>query len=199
MRGNGKFLFPVKALSKVFGAKYCEKLKERSPDKHTKVKKQLWEKPWVVFGKKPFGNPNSVVEYLGGYTHKIAISNNRIKSIDDQNVSFHYKDYRQNGQRKSMTLKHEEFIRRFALHILPKGFVKIRHYGFLSSNWKREKLKILQEKLKVKPQIKVAKESKIRKCQCCKTGNLHTILVFDQRRPPACYLGISQRAAPYKK
>ncbi len=86
-----------------------------------------------------------MVEYLGRYTQKIAISNNRIKSIDDQNVSFHYKDYRQNGQRKSMTLKHEEFIRRFALHILPKGFVKIRHYGFLSSNWKREKLKILQE------------------------------------------------------
>jgi hypothetical protein len=199
IQGDGKFLFPVKALSTVFRAKYCEKLKERSPDNYTRVKKQLWEKQWVVFAKKPFGSPKTVVEYLGRYTHKIAISNHRIQSVNDQNVSFHYKDYRQNGQRKSMTLTHEEFIRRFALHILPKGFVKIRHYGFLSSNWKREKLKILQEKLKVKPQIKVAKESKIRKCQCCKTGNLHTILVFDQRGPPACYLGISQRAAPYKK
>jgi hypothetical protein len=69
----------------------------------------------------------------------------------------------------------------------------------LSSNWKRQKLNILQEKLKVQPQIKVAKVSKIRKCQCCKTGNLHTILVFDQRGPPACYLGISQRSAPCKK
>ena len=194
IRGDGKFLFPVKALSKVFRAKYCEKLKERSPDNYTRVKKQLWEKQWVVFAKKPFGCPKSVVEYLGRYTHKIAISNNRIQAIDDKNVTFDYKDYQQNGLKKQMTLAHEEFIRRFTLHILPKRFVKIRHYGFLSSTWKRQKLKLLQEKLKVHPFVKPTKESKIRKCQCCKTGNLHTILVFDQRGPPAWYLGGSQKS-----
>ena len=73
------------------------------------------------------------MEYLGRYIHKIAISNNRIKSIDAQNVTFAYKDYRVAGAKKKMTLTHQEFIRRFALHILPKRFVKIRHYGFLSS------------------------------------------------------------------
>ncbi|AWG22885.1 IS91 family transposase [Flavobacterium faecale] len=198
IRGDGKYLYNVKALSKMYRGKFCDTLKLRNPDQYTRVRKQLWEKPWVVFAKKPFGNPSSVVEYLGRYTHKIAISNNRIKSIDDTNVVFNYKDYRQNGHRKSMTLTHEEFIRRFALHILPKGFVKIRHYGFLSSNWKREKLKILQEKLKVKPQIKVATASKIRKCQCCKTGTLHTILLFDQRGPPAWYLGSSQKSPACK-
>ena len=196
--GDGKFLFPVKALSKVFRSKYCEGLKQKSPDNYTKVKKQLWEKQWVVFAKKPFGNPKSVVEYLVRYTHKIAISNNRIQGIDNQNVTFTYKDYRQNGFKKQMTLTQEEFIRRFALHILPKRFVKIRHYGFLSSTWKREKLKVLQEKLKVQAFVKPAKESKIRKCQCCKTGNLHTILIFDKRGPPAWYLGGSQSSKPCK-
>jgi hypothetical protein len=149
-RTDGKFLFPVKALSKVFRAKYCQKLKEKEPIKYEQIRQELWQKPWVVFAKKPFGSPKSVVEYLGRYTHKIAISNRRIKSIDDQNVAFEYKDYRMAGVKKLMTLSHQEFIRRFALHILPKRFVKIRHYGFLSSTWKRQKLKLLQEKLHVK-------------------------------------------------
>ena len=100
-----------------------------------------------------------MVEYLGRYTHKIAISNQRIKSIDGQNVTFDYKDYRVAGAKKQMTLTHQEFIRRFALHILPKRFtssvrpmdsgVKIWHYGFLSSIpqkrdrlWKRQKIKL---------------------------------------------------------
>ena len=139
----------------------------------------MWVKNWVVFTKKPFGNANQVVEYLGRYTHKIAISNNRIHEIDHKNVIFNYKDFRQNGFNKQMRHTHQEFIRRFALHILPKCFVKTRYYGFLSNiprktgqAWKREKLKNLQQSLQLQPQIIVAKESKIRKCQCCKTGNL---------------------------
>lgn len=195
---KGKFLFPVKALSKVFRAKYCQKLKEKSPIQYEKIRQGLWSKPWVVYAKKPFGSPNSVVEYLGRYTHKIAISNQRIKNIDDQNVTFNYKDYRMAGVKKLMTLTHQEFIRRFALHILPKGFVKIRHYGFLSSTWKRQKLKILQEKLQVKILEKVEKKSFLPKCPCCKTGNLHRIAVFDYRGPPAWYLGTSQNSTSYK-
>ena len=152
------------------------------------------------------------MEYLGRYTHKIAIRNNRIKSIDAQNVTFAYKDYKQNGFKKQMTLTHKEFIRRFALHILPKRFtssvrplglgVKIRHYGFLSSNWKRQKLKLLQEKLKVKVLKKVEKKPFLPKCPCCKTGNLHRIAVFDQRGPPpeasGWYLGGGQNSIPCK-
>ena len=199
IRSDGNFLFSVKALSKVFRTKFCEALKERHYEQYLKIQKQLWEKQWVVFAKKPFGNAHSVVEYLGRYTHKIAISNNRIKSIDAQNVTFAYKDYNQNGSKKQMTLTHGEFIRRFAMHILPKRFVKIRHYGFLSSTWKRQKLKLLQEKLKVKVLEKAEKKVFMPKCPCCKTGNLHRILVFDQRGPPAWYLGGSQSSSSCEK
>jgi hypothetical protein len=195
-RVDGRFLFPVKALSTVFRAKYCEKLKAKEPIKYEQIRQGLWQKDWVVFAKKPFGSPKSVVEYLGRYTHKIAISNHRIKNIDDQNVTFDYKDYRQDGAKKQMALSHGEFIRRFSLHILPKRFVKIRHYGFLSSTWKRRKLKLLQEKLQTKVLEKAEKKLLLPKCPCCKTGNLHRIAVFDQRGPPAWYLGSGQNPDP---
>lgn len=158
----------------------------------------LWKKPWVVFAKRPFGSPKSVVEYPGRYTHKVAISNHRIRAVDDKNVVFGYKDYRQNGFKKQMSLTHAEFIRRFALHILPKGFVKIRHYGFLSSTWKRKKLKNLQSKLNVKICEKPTKSVNIRKCSCCKTGTLRTIEVFDRRGPPVRYFGDGQKTNPCK-
>jgi hypothetical protein len=189
---KGDFLFWAESLSNVFRAKYCEKLKSKLPIEYEKIRQQLWKKPWVVYAKKPFGNSQSVIEYLGRYTHKIAISNHRIKNIDGQNVTFEYKDYRQEGIKKQMTLTHKEFIRRFAMHILPKRFVKMRHYGFLSSTWKRKKLALLQEKLKVKVLEKAEKKPFMPKCPCCKTGNLHRIAVFDQRGPPAWYLGTSQ-------
>lgn len=197
-RTDGKFLFAVKTLSKVFRAKYCEKIKTKLPIKYEQIRPELWQKPWVVFAKKPFGSSKSVVEYLGRYTHKIAISNHRIKNIDAQNVTFDYKDYRQSGVKKQMTLTHQEFIRRFSLHILPKRFVKIRHYGFLSSTWKRQKLKLLQEKLQVKVLEKRERKLILPKCPCCKTGNLHRIAVFDQRGPPAWYLGASQNSSSCK-
>ena len=192
LRSDGKFLFPVKALSKVFRAKFCEKLKDKNLEEYPKIRRNLWEKPWVVFAKKPFGSPKSVVEYLGRYTHKIAISNHRIRNIDAENVTFDYKDYRQKGLRKQMTLSHEEFIRRFTLHILPKRLVKIRHYGFLSSTWKRKKLKTLQQNLGVIPREKPIKKPFSPKCSCCKVGNLVTIATFDLRGPPRWFLERSQ-------
>jgi hypothetical protein len=197
-RSDGKFLFRVKALSKVFRAKYCENLKVKKPIGYEQIRQELWQKPWVVFAKRPFGSPKSVVEYLGRYTHKIAISNHRIKNIDAQNVTFDYKDYRQQGIKKQMTLSHAEFIRRFAMHILPKRFVKIRHYGFLSSTWKRQKLKLLQDKLQVKVLEKAERKPFLPKSSCCKTGNLHRIAVFDQRGPPPWYLGASQNTISCK-
>jgi hypothetical protein len=192
IRADGKFLFSVKALSKVFRAKYCDKLKNRLPEAYQKLRKGLWEKPWVVFAKRPFGSSMSVIEYLGRYTHKIAISNHRIGSVDEKTVTFDYKDYRQKGMKKKMTLSHEEFIRRFAMHILPKGFVKIRHFGFLSSSWKRLKLSKLQEQLQVIKARPAEKKAELPICPCCGKGRLHTILVFDQRGPPASYLGARQ-------
>lgn len=207
IKNDGKFLFSVKALSKVFRAKFCEKLKANLKDKfnenqeneYEKIRQSLWEKPWVVYAKKPFGSPKSVVEYLGRYTHKIAISNGRIRGIDDKTVTFDYKDYRQKGIKKQMVLSHEEFIRRFAMHILPKRFVKIRHYGFLSSTWKRIKLKNLQQKLGIQPKEKPLPKPFQPKCSCCKTGNLVTIAMFDLRGPPQWFLEMSQSQPTPKK
>jgi hypothetical protein len=195
IRADGKFLFPVKALSKVFRAKYIAALRKTLVFPQV-LRNVLFEKDWIVYAKQPFGNPKSVVEYLGRYTHKIAISNHRIQSIDENSVHFAYKDYKQNGVKKSMVLTHEEFIRRFAQHILPKRFVKIRHYGFLSSTWKRGKLKALQVEFKVKPTESKVK-SKFKKCPCCKVGNLITIEAFDKRGPPKWYLGVSQTLIPH--
>lgn len=199
VRADGKFLFHVKALSKVFRAKFCAQLKKLDAIQYQNIREALWEKNWVVFAKRPFGSPKAVVEYLGRYTHKIAISNNRITKIEKDTVSFTYKDYKQQAQKKSMTLTHAEFIRRFALHILPKGFVKIRHYGFLSSTWKRKKLKVLQQKMGVKPVLKEAEKNIILPtCPHCKKGNMRTILVFNKRGPPIYYMGDSQTLVSYK-
>jgi len=128
------------------------------------------------------------VEYLGRYTHRIAISNRRIRKIDAENVTFDYKDYRQKGIRKQMVLSHEEFIRRFAMDILPKRFVKIRHYGFLSSTWKRN----LQQNLGIQPMVKLPSKAFQPKCNCCRVGNLITVATFDLRGPPLWLLEMSQ-------
>jgi hypothetical protein len=141
-----------------------------------------------VYAKRAFGSPTSVIEYLGRYTHKIAISNHRIKEIDNQNITFSYKDYKIGGQHKLITLTHQEFIRRFAQHILPKRLVKIRHYGFLSSSWKRKKLKVLQQKMIVVVQVKTELTTKLKICGCCKIGKLITLLAFDKRGPPKNHL-----------
>jgi hypothetical protein len=127
----------------------------------------------------------------------VAISNHRIKIVDDNSVTFSYKDYKTGAQVKEMMLSLEEFVRRFSQHILPKGLVRIRHYGILSSTWKRARLPELKEKLGQKSTEKNSNTQRVRPCKCgtspgCKTGNLRTILSFDQRglpvdRPPALY------------
>jgi hypothetical protein len=132
LRSN-KFLFAVKALSKVFRAKYVQQLKTHGIDDKTLIE-SLFAKQWVVYAKRPFGGPRQVIEYLGRYTHKVAFS---------------YKDYRTAGIAKQMTLSNDEFVRRFAQHILPPRFVRIRHYGILSSSWKRGRLQALQSSLQV--------------------------------------------------
>ncbi|ADQ16684.1 transposase [Leadbetterella byssophila DSM 17132] len=153
----------------------------------------LFEKNWVVYAKRPLGGPKQVIEYLGRYTHKVAISNHRIKNVTEQEVTISYKDYKDQSKTKQLTLKNEEFTRRFSLHILPKRFVQIRHYGILSSSRKRGKLQRIQKDIKVvRPIIKPKTQHK--KCYCCKAGNLITLHVFGQRGPPKAYLIESQIA-----
>ncbi|MFK7059115.1 transposase, partial [Flavobacterium oreochromis] len=198
IRNDGKFLFPVKALSKVFRAKFCALLKSKAPEQYNTIRQGLWENQWVVYAKKPFGSPKSVVEYLGRYTHKIAISNHRLREVTAKEVIFSYKDYKAQGVKKEMKLSLGEFTRRFALHILPKNFVKIRHYGFLSSTCKRNKLPALQAKLQAKPIQTKIKTKVLPKWPCCKSEKLHTLTVFDKRGPPPWYLGSSQSTSSCK-
>lgn len=187
---SNKYLFSIKALSKVFRAKYVQQLRENGIEDKVLIN-SLFQNGWVVYAKRPFGGPKQVIEYLGRYTHKVAISNHRIQNVTKEEVNFTYKDYKNDSQKKLMTLSNAEFTRRFVQHILPPRFVRIRHYGILSSSWKRGKLQALQTQLKVKrPEAKV--KTLIRKCPCCKTGTLITIETFGKRGPPKKYLSVRQ-------
>ncbi len=188
-RTKGKFLFPVKAMSKVFRAKYIEKLKLCLPLDRQLVK-ALFQKPWVVFAKRPFGSPQVVLEYLGRYTHKIAISNHRITAIDQDTVSFSYKDYRQNAKKQLMTLPALEFIRRFAQHILPRAFVRIRHYGILSGTGKTKAIPLIRRQLPAGLMPVVVPPRQLLEynplvCPCCKTETMVLLQVLPKRGPPS--------------
>lgn len=187
VKKKGKYLYPVREMSSVFSAKYVAELR-RNGIVGQELFDKLFTKNWVVYTKRPFKHASHVVEYLGRYTHKIAISNHRIKSINNQEVIFSIKNYRKDGKKECLHLDSKEFIRRFALHILPKGFVRIRHYGFLSSTGKRLYLKKLQDQLG-KPKLKTKLETMHLVCPKCKQGRLVTIAVFDARGPPKHWLG----------
>ena len=107
----------------------------------------LREAEWVVYAKRPFAGPEQVLDYVGRYTHRVAISNNRLLDIAEDKVTFRYKDYRHGAQQKTMTVEAEEFIRRFLLHVLPEGFQRIRYYGFLANRYREEKLARCRELL----------------------------------------------------
>lgn len=150
-KNKGKYLFPTFAMAKVFRAKYMAELRAQNVNIPQHIAKVVMNKKWVIYAKRPFGSPKTVIEYLGRYTHKIAISNHRLKTIDNGEISFTYKDYNEGGKQKRMTLKAEEFLRRFCLHILPSGFVRIRHYGILASRNKTKELNIAKSHFKMEP------------------------------------------------
>jgi hypothetical protein len=153
---NGKvFLFDVQSLSRVFRGKFMAGLKQFIPIEKNDIR-ELYKTDWVVYSKEPFAGPDQVVEYLGRYTHKVAISNHRILSIDDSGVIFRWRDYRDNKE-KAMRLTGTEFLRRFCQHILPHGFVRIRHYGLLSTS-KRKLLRSFQAQFGVMPVISPEKK-----------------------------------------
>jgi hypothetical protein len=140
---NGKvFLFRVENLSKVFRAKFINAL-EKVLIQDERFVQDLRKTDWVVYAKEPFAGPDQVIEYLGRYTHKVAISNHRILNVDETGVCFSWRDY-PDDKVKVMTLEGDEFLRRFCMHILPKRFVRIRHYGLLSTT-RREELRQLQQ------------------------------------------------------
>lgn len=185
---KGKYLFPVKALSKVFRAKYVAALKRKFKHLDKSLVDELFKKEWVVYAKRPFGNARAVVEYLGRYTHKVAISNHRIKNMDTNTVTFTYKNYRNGSVQETLTLSAMEFIRRFSLHILPKRLVRIRHYGILSSTCKRTALPIIKaqtvQSIVVKQEPRVMNNYNPQICPCCKTATMVTIEIIQKRGPP---------------
>ena len=209
---KGNYLFPVKAMSVVFRAKYMYHLRKNVVAHNQKYinekSKQIvlpqnilnacFKKKWVVFEKKSFSGVSSVVEYLGRYTHKVAISNHRITDIDYVNnmLTFNYKDYKANGIKKQLTLPCMEFVRRFSLHILPKAFVRIRHYGILSSTAKTKAIECIRKQLPEK-KIKIIKTKAAPynplQCKCCKKEAMIRILDFDQRGPPTNWRKQSQQ------
>jgi len=195
-RSDGKYLFPVKAMSMVFRGKFVALLKEFLQEKGIEfsddLRQAIYKKEWVVYAKRPFGGASQVIEYLGRYTHKIAISNHRIQSIENENIVFNYKDYGDGGKVKTMTLRATEFLRRFCLHILPKGFRKIRHYGILSSRNKKN-LRELQTKMGVSKLerdtiIYINPDFKAKSCPCCGKGEMHVIMSFGANAPPSYHI-----------
>lgn len=197
---GGKFLFPIKQLSAVFKYKYMEKyrvfLAKEKINLPFKTRQTLYQKHWMIYCKQPFLGPEQVIEYLGRYSHKIAISNHRIKSIANNKITFSYKDYADANKTKLQTLDAGEFLRRFCMHILPPRFMKMRHYGFLSNRGKK-KLKIHQMQLGKMPQPKLKLNYKevckqllhldIDVCPCCKTGKMITLITFAANAPPSKY------------
>jgi len=190
---NGKsFLFWVENLSEVFRAKFITGLQKQLPQDKRFIR-ELCKTDWVVYAKEPFAGAEQVIEYLGRYTHKVAISNHRILNVDEKGVIFRWRDYRDNKE-KIMPLEGVEFLRRFCQHILPRRFVRIRHYGLLSTA-RREQLRELQQAFGIDvPKVIERKNWKdiCREhlnynpdiCPQCGKGRMVTIEMFLAGRPP---------------
>ncbi len=195
-KGDGSFLFPVDQLSSVFRAKMVEALRDYVRAEQIKTDpgmlNSLFEKEWVLYAKPPFAGPKQVLSYLGRYTHRVAISNNRILQVDNNRVTFSWRDYHQDYRQIITTIHGTEFLKRFSLHILPPGFTRIRHYGFLSSAAKTQALVALREYFFLPPRseyIKITWQAMAQdrmgiEVQCCKKcGHLMQII----RIIPDCF------------
>ena len=162
----------------------------------------LRKKKWVVYAKPPFGGPEQVLNYLGRYTHRVAISNNRLLNIDHGKVTFHWRDYHDHHRQKTMTLEANEFIRRFLLHVLPDGFQRIRHYGFLGHRYRQAKLVLCrqllgmfststtaaprQDKSDYRDLYEQLTGRSLRECPVCHQGQMAVVAVLSasDRSPP---------------
>lgn len=155
-RNRGKYLFKVEQLSNVFRARFIEQLRHLKEQKLVTgmIPGGLFDKNWVVYAKQPFGGPEQIIKYLSRYTHRTAISNERILDVDNNQVTFCWRDYNKGYQKQTTSLRGEEFLRLFCMHILPHGYTRIRHYGILSSASKRKSLSIIRTSLKAKPPVK---------------------------------------------
>jgi hypothetical protein len=199
---NESFLFRVESLAKEFKKRYLDYLttayrkgelifpgntaKFASPQGFAQLLESLVAATWIAYAKRPFAGPEQVLEYLGRYTHRVAITNNRIISIDNGTVTFTYRDRQDNNEIKTLTLAADEFIRRFLLHILPRGFMKIRYFGFLAHTNKKQAVALIRRLLGYDTNTEKTKEtipemmlrltgSDITCCPRCKKGKMTII------------------------
>jgi len=206
-----KFFLPVRVLSRVFRGKFLAKLKQvysksdlkmvgnnldlNSKERFQQLADTLYQKPWIVYAKKPFGGVGNVLRYLGRYTHRIAISNHRIVAIDDGTVRFKWKDYADHNTQKVMPLKAGEFIRRFLLHTLPRGLCKLRYCGITANRNKKMNLALVRKWMNAPAPVYIGSDEKwqetllrltgfdVHVCPKCKKGQMKTIMVFEKRFP----------------
>lgn len=194
-----KFFIPVKVLSRKFRGKLLAFIKDKLDNT---IRDTLYQKEWIVYCKPPFKSSKHVLNYLGRYTHRVAISNNRILKLENNQVTFKWRDYKDNNKEKILTLPAVDFMRRFLLHILPSGFTKIRHYGFLGNRNKNTKLRLCQKlthgKLKSlhKPKLtaleimfKVTGKD-FTKCHCCEKGHFEIRACTHRMGSPPIIMGI---------
>jgi len=180
------FLFPVTALSQVFQGKFlallqqaCDKGKIPPANNEIKASRQ---KSWVVYAKKPFGSPQTVLDYLGRYTHRVALSNDRILSVQNGQVTLSYRDRKDGNRKKTIPLDAHQFIRRFLLHVLPDGFMRIRHFGFLANRSKKQALAQCRRLLKIDAALPQSPKESAKDLLLRITG-------IDLSRCPSCHQG----------
>ena len=201
-RSKDHFIFPRRVMEKIYKAYFLKRLNRMLGNGDLKfndanellasIEKVRWKK-WNVYAKAPFGGPQQIIEYLGRYTHKVAITSHRILSINANSITFKYKDYSDRNQVKEMTISHEEFLRRFEQHILPTRFVKIRHAGYLSTRGRTERIKTILSRMKLPPpmpkikiplilRVLIKTGQDISVCPICHKGSLvleQTLIMFN--------------------
>lgn len=216
------FFLPVRVLSRVFRNKFRALLQRAfqcgeltflgelqplaDPDAFRRFLKAATNREWVVYAKPPFGDPTCVLKYLARYTHRVAISNSRLLAYRDGCVTFRYKDYAQQDRQRTMTLPAAEFIRRFLLHVLPNGFMRIRHYGYLANRHRRQKLATCRRLLGDVPPTKPEGDVKHTEgqpcehdreiemtipCPACKTGRMRIVDTFQRLPRRGCGRSVS--------
>jgi len=193
IRGSDRFFLPLKVLQVVFRGKFLEGLKHafvqrrlclagpiqhlNRPNCFAAFMRKLHRHKWVVYVKPPFGGPEQVLRYLGRYTHRVAISNHRLLAFDGNNVTFRWRDYAHGNVQRTMTISAEEFIRRFLLHVLPKSFVRIRHFGFMANYQRSTSFELCRRLLQMAPDLPSPETSSATLARLCPACQAPLIVV----------------------
>jgi hypothetical protein len=210
---SSRFFLPVRVLSRVFRGKFLAGLKQlqlqgklqfhgsllhlADPEHFHQLLRQLYSKVWVVYAKPPFGGAEHVLHYLARYTHRVAISNHRLVAFIDGQVSFRWKDYAHGSKQKVMTVSADEFLRRFLIYVLPRGLVRIRHFGIFANRRRTASLARCRMLLRVTTAQQQPEQNSQLRCPLC-SGPMLIVERIMAPRPHTRYLAAApQRLAPF--